>query len=637
MTPPVDHERKPAQAGNSPRRQLGAWRARTKRRLVLGGWLLYLVSLLWPARTADGDWMVGTGAMAAVVGSVFAFSAAHWLRVSQLAAALTLVLPNILILSTPFAYRRRISERLLYQLLLVAAAIAAGSLAVQARQLDFFVGIAQSSVVWAASVALVALGFLIEPVAASSWPWSRGAGASSAVPPSPRIAQRASGQWVYDIFLSYASAYDYQTVRRLEAFLESFHETKVGGVQLRPLNVCTDLSDFRLPPRDSRRERIEPSAEVAHTLKRYLDQSEFLLVLCCPESAQSPWVAHEIQSFLRNRDEQFVFLAVTGGDPVKDPENVFPELVRERRLHERLYFDLRGTHRLRTFASAKVKNANDESFRIASELLTDVPAHQIRPIWSRERQKQRFLFSLSMLIAAAGLIPVAMVIGDLLLFKQAFNYSSSTQRLTALSRLVRWYGYQGDDLAKLLTRENDSEIFGLLTLGCGREIQVNSDAFIPVAEKLSFQAPGPVFAALHELQRVFPGEPAFRTPSTGALFVHLADIDSILGYSDMLKFSIGGNNAWIVKAPVDRSVTVFDAYRTVMGSGHLPTPDELRSAYAAGLPRLEREWCSFEQASDAAKCDACLMVGDKVTEVPFAEVPAAATRAAVRFVATRKP
>ena len=55
-------------------------------------------------------------------------------------------------------------------------------------------------------------------------------------------------QQLYDGFLSYATASDYQAARRVEAFLESIHKLapRAGGV-IRRLQVCRDGSDFKLP------------------------------------------------------------------------------------------------------------------------------------------------------------------------------------------------------------------------------------------------------------------------------------------------------------------------------------------------------------------------------------------------------
>jgi len=52
----------------------------------------------------------------------------------------------------------------------------------------------------------------------------------------------------YDAFLSYSSRADYHRARRVEAFLESLHQTPVPlEASLRQLQICRDGSDFRLP------------------------------------------------------------------------------------------------------------------------------------------------------------------------------------------------------------------------------------------------------------------------------------------------------------------------------------------------------------------------------------------------------
>ena len=131
--------------------------------------------------------------------------------------------------------------------------------------------------------------------------------------------------FLYDVFLSYASDPDYQLVRELEIFLETFHETPTpSSIELRPLQACVDGSDFTLPksfPKD------DPALELPSVVESYLEASRFLLVLCSGNAKNSAWVNKEIAWFLENRPYHRILLSVTEGvDPIAVPEEVFPKV-----------------------------------------------------------------------------------------------------------------------------------------------------------------------------------------------------------------------------------------------------------------------------------------------------------------------
>ena len=118
----------------------------------------------------------------------------------------------------------------------------------------------------------------------------------------------------YDLFLSYATDPDYRLARDLERFLETFHEIETpDDVEIRPLEVCRDGSDFRLPSQRERRSGDAPSGSVWSIIEPRLSECRRLLVLCSPDSARSNWVDAEVAWFLENRREEDVLLAVTGG------------------------------------------------------------------------------------------------------------------------------------------------------------------------------------------------------------------------------------------------------------------------------------------------------------------------------------
>src|SRR5881394_1025629 len=64
------------------------------------------------------------------------------------------------------------------------------------------------------------------------------------------LDQPSSSEFEYDAFISYSNRVDYSRARKIESFLESFHRLPVPpGSPIRPLQICRDGSDFKLPVR----------------------------------------------------------------------------------------------------------------------------------------------------------------------------------------------------------------------------------------------------------------------------------------------------------------------------------------------------------------------------------------------------
>lgn len=194
----------------------------------------------------------------------------------------------------------------------------------------------------------------------------------------------------YDGFLSYSAASDYQTARRVEAFLEAFHKlAPPAGAAIRQLHVCRDGSDFKLP-KLTRRESADEDP-IWEIIVSQLIKAKYLLVLCSPAATKSPWVAREVSWFIENRGRDSVLPLVTAGlDPIRTPQECFPEGLIAAGIHrERIWYDLRG--RRSNVRGEGVRDHEDEMVRIASDLL-DWDAQTFGPLstlWQREQLKVR--------------------------------------------------------------------------------------------------------------------------------------------------------------------------------------------------------------------------------------------------------
>jgi WD40 repeat protein len=212
----------------------------------------------------------------------------------------------------------------------------------------------------------------------------------------------------YDGFLSYATASDYQTARQVESFLESFHKlAPPAGAVIRQLQICRDGSDFKLPEASGGEGADEDP--IWQIILSQLQRAKYLLVLCSPAAAKSPWVAREAAWFIENRGRDAVLALVTmGSDPVNNPVECFPKELISAGIHSgRIWYDLRG-HRGQA-KSSKVRDREDELVRMASDLL-DWDAQAFGPLstlWQREQLRARRRQATITIVVAGILILLA--------------------------------------------------------------------------------------------------------------------------------------------------------------------------------------------------------------------------------------
>ncbi len=69
------------------------------------------------------------------------------------------------------------------------------------------------------------------------------------------------------------------------------------------------------------------ASNLSENIREALDRSAFLIVICTPDSVQSPWVQREIRYFLEHHDRDHVLAVLADGTP----ETAFSPLLTERR------------------------------------------------------------------------------------------------------------------------------------------------------------------------------------------------------------------------------------------------------------------------------------------------------------------
>lgn len=150
----------------------------------------------------------------------------------------------------------------------------------------------------------------------------------------------------YKAFLSYSHKdrkWGRWLLRALETYRLPKHlvgrETKAGVVPGRLLPIFRDRDE--LPATDSL------SAEI----RAALANSEYLIVVCSPAAAASPWVNKEIEEFRRHRDGAHILCVIVGGEPNASTSDKFPSelecfppalLAQEEKTAEPVAADLRA-------------------------------------------------------------------------------------------------------------------------------------------------------------------------------------------------------------------------------------------------------------------------------------------------------
>ena len=183
--------------------------------------------------------------------------------------------------------------------------------------------------------------------------------------PQPKTSSEAAmSDYVYDAFISYSHR-DLKWARWLQHRLETFRiprdlcEKDTPRTHLKVFRDQTDLS----------------GVELQNALQRELEASRFLIVICSPFSAASPWVNDEIRSFQTRGRSAYIIPFIVDGEPESDkPElECFPPALRS----------VEGEHPLGANA---VEIGKSKAFLKLMAVILDV---RFNRLVDREKQRRR--------------------------------------------------------------------------------------------------------------------------------------------------------------------------------------------------------------------------------------------------------
>lgn len=153
----------------------------------------------------------------------------------------------------------------------------------------------------------------------------------------------------YAAFISYRHAkLDSAVAKQLHTMIEQYRI---------PRELCTDGNRLGIVFRDE--EELHASSDLSSEISAALNNAKYLIVVCSTDTAQSPWVSREIETFLKNHDRSRILTILASGEP----QDVFPHQL---------------TH---------IPDETDGSIRLVEPLAVDVRADSI-PAMRRKLRRE---------------------------------------------------------------------------------------------------------------------------------------------------------------------------------------------------------------------------------------------------------
>jgi len=205
----------------------------------------------------------------------------------------------------------------------------------------------------------------------------------------------------------------------------------------------------RLKPIFRDREELSSSSDLSAKIKEALADSESLLVICSPASAQSRWVNEEIRYF-RSLGGTRIYCVIVEGDPKSsDPrEFCFPEALFEGEDH----------HLVEPLAADVRKHADGKSLASA-KLVAGLTGLRLDELLQRDKQRKRKL----QIFAAIAMIVVVSLVLSSIQSRVAENDARLAQEATRASaeKMLSEFLEQAErleDIADLETRKAFGEV-----------------------------------------------------------------------------------------------------------------------------------------------------------------------------------
>lgn len=218
-------------------------------------------------------------------------------------------------------------------------------------------------------------------------------------PPEPHAGEPAEG-FRYWAFLSY-SHHDKAIAKKLQKQLETYRVPR----RLLGRETPHGVVPARLSPVFRDRDELHAGSDLKASVQEALSRSRWLIVVCTPDAARSPWVNREIVEFKKLHGERRVLALIAHGEPFasdkpgREAEECFPPALRHALNSEGV---LEGDP-LEPIA-ADMRKEGDGSHRAALKLLAGMLGLPFDDLVRRDLQRRvRWLTALAA-ASVAGLV-----------------------------------------------------------------------------------------------------------------------------------------------------------------------------------------------------------------------------------------
>lgn len=201
----------------------------------------------------------------------------------------------------------------------------------------------------------------------------------------------------------------------------------------------------RLFPVFRDREEIPTSSDLGATIRTALETSQFLIVICSPDSARSRWVEEEIRGFKQMHGEDRVLGLIVRGEPNGTDKP---------RFEEEECFPFAFCHRIAPDGTAEqiepiaadIRPGQDTRKVALLRLVAGILGVAFDSLWQRERRrKTQRIFVAS---AAAAVVVGTLTVLSLLLTAEQ-SRSKTASREAALSKSQKYFQEYVDDMRSL--------------------------------------------------------------------------------------------------------------------------------------------------------------------------------------------
>ncbi len=196
----------------------------------------------------------------------------------------------------------------------------------------------------------------------------------------------------YIAFISYRhKQYDKAVAKKIHTLIESYHVPKqIRGVRGKKLGIA-----FR------DQEELPASGNLTSDIREALDHSEYLIVVCTPDTPGSVWVQREIDFFLQKNDRSHVLTILAAGDP----DSSFPRALTHVGEEDEASIEPLAANIIDSSESKSLRKLSKEALRLFAAML-GCPYDSLVRREQKRRQRRISLAFFSVMVILAGYIGI---------------------------------------------------------------------------------------------------------------------------------------------------------------------------------------------------------------------------------------